>query len=125
MIDILSPFIDSRKKDSKKEDSKKEDPKNTSIGKKIISDETHYMYPFSVNPSNYDIYSEIIEGFEGYTREAYEKFKEACLVAATAYNTNSKAGCENEFAIFVECKEDSKLYLANLDQYIAFEKREE
>lgn len=34
-------------------------------------------------------------------------------------------GCENEFALFVECKEDSKLYLANLDQYIKFEKREE
>ena len=34
-------------------------------------------------------------------------------------------GCENEFALFVECKEDSKLYLPNLDQYIKFEKREE
>ena len=34
-------------------------------------------------------------------------------------------GCENEFALFVECKEDSKLYLANLDQYIKFEKQEE
>ena len=34
-------------------------------------------------------------------------------------------GCENEFAIFVECKEESKLYLANLDQYIKFEKCQE
>ena len=34
-------------------------------------------------------------------------------------------GCENEFALFVECKENSKLYLANLDQYIKFEKQEE
>ena len=46
------------------------------------------------------------------------------MVAATAYNTNSKMGCENEFALFVECKEGSKLYLANLDQYIKFEKQE-
>ena len=27
--------------------------------------------------------------------------------------------------LFVECKENSKLYLANLDQYIKFEKQEE
>lgn len=61
----------------------------------------------------------------GYTDEAYESFKRACLVAATAFNTNSKAGCENEFAMFVECKENSKLYLANLDEYIDFRKEED
>ena len=114
IIEILSPFTD----------SKKEDAQNTSIGKKIVSNEAHYFYPFSINPENYRIYEEEIEGLVGYTKEAYQKFKEACLVAATAYNTNSKAGCENEFAIFVECKEESKLYLANLDQYIKFEKGE-
>lgn len=53
-----------------------------------------------------------------------KNFKKGCLIAATAYNTNSKIGCENEFAIFVECKENSKLYLANLDQYITFTKVE-
>ena len=112
VIDILSPFTDSTK----------EDAQNTSIGKKIVSDEAHYMYPFSVNPENYDIYTTEIEGLEGYTEEAYKKFKDGCLLAATAYNTNSKMGCENEFALFVECKEESKLYLTNLDQYISFEK---
>ena len=114
--DILSPFIDANKKDT---------AQNTSIGKKIVSDEAHYFYPFSVNPENYDIYTSEIEELEEYTREDYEKFKKGCLYAATAYNTNSKMGCENEFAIFVECKENSKLYLANLDQYIKFEKKEE
>ena len=114
--DILSPFVDATKKDT---------AQNTSIGKKIVSDEAHYFYPFSVNPENYDIYTKEIEDLKGYTREDYEKFKKGCLYAATAYNTNSKMGCENEFALFVECKEDSKLYLANLDQYIKFEKREE
>lgn len=114
--DILSPFVDSNKKDT---------AQNTSIGKKIVSNEAHYFYPFSVNPENYDIYTKEIEDLEGYTREDYEKFKKGCLIAATAYNTNSKSGCENEFAIFVECKENSKLYLANLDQYIKFEKNDE
>ena len=114
--DILSPFVDATKKDT---------AQNTSIGKKIVSDEAHYFYPFSVNPENYDIYTNEIENLQGYTREDYEKFKRGCLYAATAYNTNSKMGCENEFALFVECKENSKLYLANLDQYIKFEKQEE
>lgn len=114
--DILSPFVDATKKDT---------AQNTSIGKKIVSNEAHYFYPFSVNPQNYDIYTNEIEGLEGYTKEDYEKFKKGCLIAATAYNTNSKAGCENEFAIFIECKENSKLYLANLDQYIKFEKQED
>lgn len=110
--DILSPF----------RDSTSEDAKNSTLGTKVVADEVHYMYPFAVNPKNYDIYKEIYP--EGYTKEDYEKFKKACLVAATSYNTNSKIGCENELAIFVECKENSKLYLANLDQYITFEKGE-
>ncbi len=114
-IEILSPFTD----------AKKEDAQNTSIGKKIVLDEAHYFYPFSINPENYNIYTNEIEDLEGYTKEAYELFKRGCLVAATAYNTNSKMGCENEFAIFIECKENSKLYLSNLDEYIGFEKQEE
>lgn len=113
--DILSPFVDATKKDT---------AQNTSIGKKIVSDEAHYFYPFSVNPENYDIYTKEIEGLEGYSRQDFEKFKKGCLYAATAYNTNSKMGCENEFALFVEGKEDSKLYLANLDQYIKFKKQD-
>ena len=112
IIDILSPF----------RNSKQDDANNSTIGSKIVSDEAHYMYPFSVNPQNYNIYKEVLGQFASYTKEAYESFKKGCLVAATAYNTNSKMGCENEFAIFVECKEGSKLYLANLDQYIIFEK---
>ena len=115
IMDILSPFTN----------SKKSTDKSTSIGKKIVSNEAHYFYPFSVNPENYNIYTNEIDGLEGYTKEAYDAFKEGCLVAATAYNTNSKAGCENELAVFVECKESSKLYLANLDEYINFKKGEE
>lgn len=115
IIEILSPFTD----------AKKEDAQNTSIGKKIVSNEAHYFYPFSINPENYNIYTNEIEDLQGYTKEAYESFKQGCLVAATAYNTNSKMGCENEFAIFIECKENSKLYLSNLDEYIGFEKQEE
>jgi CRISPR-associated protein Csh2 len=113
--DILSPF----------RNPSKEDADASSLGTKIIADEAHYFYPFSVNPHNYDDFLNLgIEGFEGYTVEAYEKFKKGCLIAATAYNTNSKCGCENEFAIFIKVKENSLLYLANLDTYIEFSKKD-
>jgi CRISPR-associated protein Csh2 len=114
--DILSPFRNSSEK--------KEDADATTLGTKIVVDEAHYFYPITINPENYKEYIELIDGFEGYTKEAYNKFKKACLVAATAFNTNSKIGCENEFALFVECKDEGKLYLPNLDQYISFNKVE-
>jgi len=115
VIDILSPF--------RNPNERSEEAQASSMGKKIVTQEAHYFYPFSVNPNNYDNYLNLgIEGFEGYTKEAFEEFKSACLVAATAYNTNSKAGCENEFALFLYCKPESQLYLANLDIYVDFSK---
>ncbi|HBR03196.1 MAG TPA: CRISPR-associated protein [Ruminiclostridium sp.] len=115
VIDILSPFRNSNEKS--------EDAQASSMGKKIVTQEAHYVYPFSVNPQNYNDYVQLgIDGFEGYTEEAFEKFKAGCLVAATAFNTNSKSGCENEFALFLYCKPDSSLYLANIDGYIDFSK---
>lgn len=57
---------------------------------------------------------------DGYTEEDYENFKRTALVSATAYATNAKEGCENEFAIFVETEIDT--YLPNLSEYISFEK---
>ncbi len=113
---ILSPFRNSSEK--------KEEASATTLGTKIVVDEAHYFYPFTVNPENYQEYISLIEGFEGYTQAAYHKFKAGCLVAATAFNTNSKMGCENEFALFVECRDEARLYLANLDQYIGFTKED-
>jgi CRISPR-associated protein Csh2 len=112
--DILSPF----------KDSTSEDAQMTSIGKKIVTDEAHYIYGFSVNPKSYEEYEDIIDGFEGYSEEAYKKFKEACLISTTALNTNSKFGCENEFALFIETKEDSKMYLPDISNFIEFSKNE-
>lgn len=114
---ILSPFRDSSKKDEKDEDAK-----SSTLGSKIVSNEAHYFYPFTVNPHAYDQFKEL-GVTEGYTEEDYKKFKEASLVAATSYSTNSKVGCENEFALFVET--DSDLYLPDLSQYIEFEKGED
>lgn len=116
---ILSPFRDPKQKEKSKKD---EEAKSSTLGTKIVSDEAHYFYPFVINPSAYDQFEEV-GVTEGYTEEDYKKFKEASMVAATSFSTNSKMGCENEFALFVETKSD--LYLPDLSQYVEFEKGED
>ena len=122
---ILSPFRDASdkpNKKTKKEGEENEEAKNSTLGTKIVSNEAHYFYPFAINPS---AYKEFIEMgvTNGYSEEDYKKFKEASLVSATSFNTNSKVGCENEFALFIETDKD--LYLPNLSEYIEFEKEED
>lgn len=111
---ILSPFRDEK---AKKND---EDAKNSTLGTKIVSNEAHYFYPFVINPMAYKELVEL-EVTEGYTEEDYKNFRRTALVSATSFATNSKVGCENEFALFVETKTDT--YLPNLSEYIRFEKR--
>jgi CRISPR-associated protein Csh2 len=110
--DILSPFRDSSQPNALA----------STLGTKIVTDEAHYVYPITINPENYNNYIGIIDNFEGYKKTDYEEFKKACCIAATALNTNSKIGCENEFTIFIECKEGSKIHLSNLDNCISVSK---
>ena len=109
---ILSPFADSTD----------ENAKNSTIGTKITSNEAHYFYPFVINPL---AYKELVDlgVTEGYTEEDYQNFKRTALVSATAFATNSKVGCENEFAVFVETQSDT--YLPNLSEYVTFSKDED
>ena len=109
---ILSPFRDKTDKKAK----------NSTIGTKITSEEAHYFYPFVINPL---AYKELVDlgVTEGYTEEDYQNFKRTALVSATAFATNSKVGCENEFAVFVETESDA--YLPNLSEYVTFEKGED
>lgn len=116
---ILSPFRDSSK-DNAKGDS--DEAKSSTLGTKIVSNEAHYFYPFTINPLAYNGYKEL-GVTEGYTEDDYNKFKKAALVSATSFATNSKIGCENEFALFVETEED--LYLPNLSEYVSFSKEED
>ncbi|MFA7570494.1 MAG: type I CRISPR-associated protein Cas7 [Sulfurimonadaceae bacterium] len=113
--DILSPFADSTK----------DDAKQSTLGTKITVDEAHYFYGFCINPKAYDEYKLLLKGFDGYTQNDYEEFKKVALTSATAFNTNSKFGCENEFALFIECK-DEECYLPDLSNYLEFnsQKRE-
>ncbi len=121
--DILSPFRNPKDKTGKEfldanGEGKVRD--QSTLGTKITVDEAHYFYGFSINPKNYDGYVEMIDGFDGYTNEDYQEFKKVALVSATAYSTNSKFGCENEFALFVECNDD-ECYLPDLSDYIKFD----
>jgi CRISPR-associated protein Csh2 len=116
---ILSPFRSDKKSTKKGEEAK--EANQSTLGTKITTDEAHYLYPFYINPISYKNYEEM-EVTDGYTEEDYKKFKEAALTGATALSTNAKAGCENEFAIFIETDEDT--YLPNLAQLISFSKEE-
>ena len=109
---ILSPF----------RDGTKDDADQSTLGTKIVSNEAHYAYHFAINP---DAYAEYVEMgvTDGYTEEDYERFKEAALTSATSFNTNSKVGCENELAVFVET--DKNTYLPDLAQYVFFKKSDD
>lgn len=108
---ILSPF----------RDGTKDEAESSTLGTKIVSNEAHYFYSFSINPLSYKDY--VAMGVtEGYTEEDYNKFKEVAMVSATSFNTNAKVGCENEFAIFIETEKE--LYLPELAQYVTFNKGE-
>lgn len=111
---ILSPFRDAN--------DKNQEAKNSTLGTKIVSNEAHYFYPFVINPIAYKELEEM-GVTDGYTEEDYQNFRRTALVSATAFATNSKIGCENEFALFVETEPD--VYLPNLSEYITFEKGEE
>ncbi len=113
---ILSPF-----RDATKTTDEKGEAKNSTLGTKIVSDEAHYFYPFVINPLAYREFVEM-GVTDGYTEEDYAKFKEAACVAVTAFATNAKEGCENEFALFLET--DQQLYLPNLTSYLQFERCE-
>lgn len=109
---ILSPF----------RDGTKDNADQSTLGTKIVSDEAHYAYYFAINP---DVYDDFVEMgvTDGYTEEDYERFKEVALTSATSFNTNSKVGCENELAVFIET--DKTAYLPDLSQYVYFKKSEE
>jgi CRISPR-associated protein Csh2 len=119
--DILSPFTDSKAKEKSKKskDDEGTEAKQSTLGTKITVDEAHYFYGFSINPSSYNEYSEIVDNGK-YTEADYKEFKKVAILSATAYSTNSKFGCENEFSLFVECK-DSETYLPDLSEYIDFD----
>lgn len=91
----------------------------TTIGRQSKLEEGHYIHHFSVNPKNLE---EIVAlaGDEAIdlSEEDINKLKEAMRMGATYYDSTSKAGTENEFLIWVQLKETSKLVLPNFNNLI-------
>lgn len=105
-IEQLSPF----------QDSTKEDAKNSTLGNKSVVDEAHYFYNLIVNPCNFNNYKD----YTSYKEEYYLKLKEGLMKGVTSLNTQTKVGSVNEFGLFVKLKEDSKLYIPCLTDFIDF-----
>ncbi|OCR91821.1 type I CRISPR-associated protein Cas7 [Campylobacter fetus] len=112
---ILSPFADSR---AKEKNENGEDASQSTLGTKIVTDEAHYFYGFCINPLAYNDYKEILGDDFGYNEDDYAEFKKAARFCATYFNSNSKFGCENEFAMFIETAVDA--YLPDLSSYMDF-----
>jgi CRISPR-associated protein Csh2 len=107
---ILSQFSSGEGKDT------------STIGQQILVDDADYFYSFSLNENNLRDIKMFLEeeaGIADITNEEYKKFKEACLHAVDAYNSTSKVGCSNSFALFVEGDRD--LYLPVLGDLIKLE----
>lgn len=109
--DILSPF----------RNPNKDNASVSSLGTQTLTDEAHYLYPFSINPTALLVYKDLISNIE-YSDENYRNFVNAATEGATLLNTTSKMGCNNELALFIKLNNDSKLYLPTLDDYVTFQK---
>lgn len=105
--------------------STKEENKQTTIGSRTVLTEAHFFYDFKINPMVNKEFMAVDNSFEGFTKEAYEKFKEASLICVNRLNSVSKAGCYNEFAMFVTLKEGSKKDLGILTKNVKFYKDDE
>jgi CRISPR-associated protein Csh2 len=111
---ILSPYANSAK----------EDTTTSTLGTKYTTDEAHYVYDFSIFSKEYNKY--ICDGYKGYTVEDYNNFKDTSLIAVSNYNSKAKAGCKNEFAMFIEIKEEYNylLDLNYLQEYVKVTKED-
>lgn len=124
--EILSPFgVGNNKKRKKKSEDEKQ--LATNIGTHIFVDDALYVQNFYVNPANLNNLVEVInqENFKGYKKESYEIFKQAVRMSATVLNTRSKAGCYDEFSIFIALKEKSMKIINDISKYIDIDNSED
>lgn len=99
---ILSPYANPNSSD----------PTQATNGTRCFTDEAHYVYDFTIFPKEYDKY--IDDKFKGYQEEDYQDLKNNMLLAVSNYNSKAKAGCKNEFAMFIKVKENEN-YLLDLN----------
>lgn len=125
---VLSPFSasDNKKKDNKKDKSNEseenEEKKSNSnnIGRHIFVDKALHVQSFSVNPANLNNMVECFKNgeFTGYKEKYYQLFKKAVLSSYSLQSTRTKAGCYDEFSIFINLKEDSMFHINDVGRFI-------
>jgi CRISPR-associated protein Csh2 len=98
----------------------------TTIGRQSKLEEGHYLHHFSVNPKNLEEIVELAgEGTDTLSDEDINKLKEAMRRGASYYDSASKAGTDNEFLIWVQLNENSKLVLPNFTSLITMKPEKE
>jgi CRISPR-associated protein Csh2 len=109
---ITSPF-------SNKADDSDAERGMTTIGRQSKLDEGHYLHHFSINPLNLrDIIEVSGQDAKNISIDDILKLKEAFRRCVTWYDSTSKAGCENEFLVWIQLKDHSKAVLPNLTTLI-------
>lgn len=110
MISEMLPCFSAEngKEKSKDNGSENEEEKlrSNTLGEQYVLDKAHFLYDTTLNPFQYSNMIGIVPDFEGYKEENYERFKLASIRAVSNLNSKSKKGCTNEFALFVETKDD-------------------
>jgi CRISPR-associated protein Csh2 len=102
------------------------DKEMTTIGRQSKLEEGHYLHHFSVNPKNLEEVVKLAgEDADNLSEEDINKLKEAMRRGATYYDSASKAGTDNEFMIWVQLNENSKLVLPNFTQLITIKEDKE
>jgi CRISPR-associated protein Csh2 len=103
-----------------KKEVKGEEATKSSLGNQVLLDKAHIVYDFIINPFEYKKYINIIKDFKGFTEEHYTNFKKTSLKCVSNLNSKSKKGCTNEFAMFVESKDEVRdnIDLNCLGEYI-------
>lgn len=113
---IMSPFRNSGKDDSDQ----------STLGNQTNLKEGHYVYHFSINPSNlYDFYALLDESSAQLSDEDIDKLIEAMNSGVTILDSSRKIGSENEATIFVKLKADSKAVLPSFTDFIDIKKIED
>ena len=98
----------------------------TTIGRQSKLQEGHYLHHFSVNPKNLEEIVKIAgNDARSLSAEDVNILKEAMKRGATYYDSASKAGTENEFLIWVQLRENSKIVLPNFSSLVEMRSEKE
>lgn len=97
--------------------AKKEGDKSTTLGQQSKLMEGHYIHHFSVNPYNIARQANLVNK-HGLQTQDIEILKETLRRGVTYYDSVAKIGTENEFLLWIQLKEESKIVLPSLIDYI-------